>query len=383
MTATLPGSADVVVVGGGVMGTSTAFHLAEAGVDVLLLERGDLAGGSTSRAAGGVRANFSDELNIRLGQRSLEMFANFPQRPGQEIDLHISGYLFVLTTPEEEKLFRNSIALQNSLGVESRMVDVEEACRLSPLLNPEGVIAAAWSPHDGHCSPESVVLGYASGARRNGATVRTGIPVTNISSSGGEITAVETPEGTVRTSCVINCAGAWSPQIAEFVGVELPVVPYRRELLVTEPMPAPLPMAFTIEYGTSLYWHREGPGILTGFSDQSTAAGFDISKDPSFAEKLAQLAEVRAPGLLELGVQTGWAGLYEVTPDHNALLGEAHNISRFLYATGFSGHGFLQGPAIGEILRDLYFGNEPFVDVSPLDVERFARGELRPEMNIV
>jgi sarcosine oxidase, subunit beta len=383
VTATLPGSADVVVVGGGVMGTSTAFHLAEAGVDVLLLERGDLAGGSTSRAAGGVRANFSDELNIRLGQRSLEMFANFPQRPGQEIDLHISGYLFVLTTPEEEKLFRNSVALQNSLGVESRMVDVEEACRLSPLLNPEGVIAAAWSPHDGHCSPESVVLGYASGARRNGATVRTGIPVTNISSSGGEITAVETPEGTVRTSCVINCAGAWSPQIAEFVGVELPVVPYRRELLVTEPMPAPLPMAFTIEYGTSLYWHREGPGILTGFSDQSTPAGFDISKDPSFAEKLAQLAEVRAPGLLELGVQTGWAGLYEVTPDHNALLGEAQNISRFLYATGFSGHGFLQGPAIGEILRDLYFGNEPFVDVSPLDVERFARGELRPEMNIV
>lgn len=383
MTATLPGSADVVVVGGGVMGTSTAFHLAEAGVDVLLLERGDLAGGSTSRAAGGVRANFSDELNIRLGQRSLEMFANFPQRPGQEIDLHISGYLFVLTTPEEEKLFRNSVALQNSLGVESRMVDVEEACRLSPLLNPEGVIAAAWSPHDGHCSPESVVLGYASGARRHGATVRTGIPVTNIASSGGEITAVETPDGIVRTSCVINCAGAWSPQIADFVGVELPVVPYRRELLVTEPMPAPLPMAFTIEYGTSLYWHREGPGILTGFSDQNTPAGFDISKDPSFAEKLAQLAEVRAPGLLELGVQTGWAGLYEVTPDHNALLGESQNISRFLYATGFSGHGFLQGPAIGEILRDLYFGNEPFVDVSPLDVERFARGELRPEMNIV
>ncbi len=383
MTSPLPGTADVVVVGGGVMGTSTAFHLAEAGVSVLLLERGDLAGGSTSRAAGGVRANFSDELNIRLGQRSLEMFANFPQRPGQEIDLHISGYLFVLTTPHEETLFRNSVALQNSLGVESRMVDVEEACRLSPLLNPEGVIAAAWSPHDGHCAPESVVLGYASGARRHGATVRTGIEVTNIFSSGGEITAVQTTEGTVHTSCVINCAGAWSPQVAAFVGFELPVVPYRRELLVTEPMPEPLPMAFTIEYGTSLYWHREGPGILTGFSDQSTPAGFDISKDPSFAEKLAQLAEVRAPQLLELGVQTGWTGLYEVTPDHNALLGEAREISRFLYATGFSGHGFLQGPAIGEILRDLYLGNEPFVDVSPLDVERFARGELRPEMNIV
>ena len=383
MTAPLPESADVVVVGGGVMGASTAFHLAEAGVDVLLLERGDLAGGSTSRAAGGVRANFSDELNIRLGQRSLEKFAAFPERPGQNIDLHISGYLFVLTTPEEESLFRDSVALQNSLGVESRIVDVEEACRLSPLLNPEGVIAAAWSPHDGHCAPESVVLGYASGARRHGATVRTGVSVTNIHMSGAEITAVETSEGVVRTSCVINCAGAWSPQIAEYIGLDLPVVPYRRELLVTEPMADPVSMAFTIEYGTSLYWHREGPGILTGFSDRSTPAGFDISRDSSFAEKLAELAEVRAPALLDLGVQTGWAGLYEVTPDHNALLGEATNVSRFLYATGFSGHGFLQGPAIGEILRDLYLGREPFVDVSPLDVERFARGELRPEMNIV
>ena len=150
MTPRISERADVVVVGGGVMGASTAFHLAEAGVDVLLLERGDLAGGSTSKAAGGVRANFSDELNIALGKRSLELFGDFPKRPGQEIDLHRSGYLFVLTRPEDVELFEASVALQNALGVRSHMVDVAEACRLSPYLNPEGVLAAAWSPDDGH-----------------------------------------------------------------------------------------------------------------------------------------------------------------------------------------------------------------------------------------
>jgi len=374
---------DVVVVGGGVMGTSAAFHLAEAGVSVVLLERDELASGSTSRAAGGVRANFSDELNISLGKRSLELFAEFPRRPGQEIDLHRSGYLFILTRPEDVELFTASVALQNSLGVESRMVDVDEACRLSPLLNPEGVLAAAWSPNDGHCTPESVVQGYASGARRHGAVVRTGVEVTGIDSSGGHITAVHSTDGSIQTGCVIDCAGAWSPQIAAYVGVDLPVTPYKRELLVTEPMPEPIEMAFTIDYATSFYWHREGPGILTGFSRKDVDPGFDISRDADFPERLAELAAVRAPALLDLGVRSGWAGLYEVTPDHNALLGESTSVSRFLYATGFSGHGFLQGPAIGEILRDMYLGVAPFIDVSPLDVERFTTGELRPERNIV
>ena len=379
----LTGSADVVIVGGGVMGASAAFHLAEAGVGVVLLERDELASGSTSRAAGGVRANFSDELNISLGKRSLELFADFPQRPGQEIDLHRSGYLFILTRPDDVDLFTASVALQNSLGVESRMIDVEEACRLSPLLDPEGVLAAAWSPNDGHCTPESVVQGYASGARRHGAIVRTGVEVTGIDSSGGEITAVHSTDGSIQTGCVIDCAGAWSPQIAAYVGIDLPVTPYKRELLVTEPMPEPIEMAFTIDYATTFYWHREGPGILTGFSRKDVDPGFDISRDADFPERLAELAAVRAPALLDLGVRSGWAGLYEVTPDHNALLGESKDVSRFLYATGFSGHGFLQGPAIGEILRDMYLGITPFIDVSPLDVARFASGELRPERNIV
>lgn len=379
----LPISAEVVVIGGGVMGTSTAFHLAEAGVDVLLLERGSLGQGSTCRAAGGVRANFSDPLNIALGARSLECFGAFPQRPGQEIDLHRSGYLFVLTAPDQVQDFEQAVELQQSMGLRSEVIDVDRALELSPYLNPVGVLAAAWSPDDGHCSPESVVLGYATGARRHGASVRTGIEVTGIDLRGSEITAVRTEAGDVRTSVVINCAGVWSPQVAAMIGVELPVQPLRRQLVVTEPIPDARATAFTIDYGSTFYWHREGPGMLMGFSDQSVEPGFDLTADPEFTMKLAELAVLRAPALMEVGVQTGWTGLYEVTPDHNALLGESRAVSRLLYATGFSGHGFLQGPAVGEILRDLVLDREPFVDVSALSVDRFQRGELRPERNIV
>ena len=385
----LPEIVDVVVVGGGVMGTSTAFHLAESGVSVALFEANELASGSTSKAAGGVRANFSDELNIALGARSLDLFSRFLERPGYEIDLHRPGYLFALTKSEDVTRFEESTALQRSLGVESRMLSAQEASKISPLLSEEGVLACSFTPNDGHCTPESVVLGYAQAARKLGATVKTGVRVTGIDHSGGEINAVSTSAGRVETKAVINCAGAWSPEIAKMVGLDLPVTPYRRELAITEPLGesfADLPKEFpmTIDYSTSLYWHREGRGILMGFSDSTNPPGFELKRDPQFAEKLGFLAEKRAPRLLDLGIQSGWSGLYEVTPDHNAILGEYKSISRFFYATGFSGHGFLQGPAIGEILRDLYLEREPFIDIRALSAERFTRPDsLRPELNIV
>ena len=376
--------ADVVVIGGGVMGASAAFHLAEAGVDVVRVERDELASGSTVRAAGGVRANFSDALNITLGQRSLDAFERFGVRPGQNIDLHQPGYLFVLTRPEDVALFEASTVLQNAMGVPSRMLTPAEAQQLSPLLHVDDVIAAQYSPRDGHCAPESVVLGYAAGVRRLGGRVRTHTSVTGIDIEGGRITGVQTTGGRIATGVVIDCAGAWSPQVAAMVGLDLPVVPVRREIVVTEPMPAlPEALAFTIDYATSFYFHREGQGLLMGYSDPRAQPGFDTSRTEGFLEGLASLAVHRAPGVLDAGIRTGWAGLYEVTPDHNALLGEWPGVSRFLYATGFSGHGFLQGPAVGEVLRDLVLGQRTVVDVRPLRVERFAEGALRPERNIV
>src|SRR4051812_40921186 len=218
------------------MGTSILFHLAEAGVPALLLERGSLAGGSTSKAAGGVRAQFSDDLNIAIAQRSLELFGDFGRRPGADIDLHRVGYLFLLTTPEQVASFEAGIERQHAHGVPSRLLSPEEAAELSPLLRVDDVIAAAFSPDDGHCTPEAVVGGYAAGARALGARVALGCELQRIDVAGGEIRAVETSLGRVETPAVICAAGPWSAAVGELAGVELPVAPLRRQVLFTGPM---------------------------------------------------------------------------------------------------------------------------------------------------
>jgi sarcosine oxidase, subunit beta len=381
----LPSSAEVVVVGGGVIGTSIAFHLAEAGVDVCLLERDQLAEGSTSRAAGGFRAQFSDPLNIALGLRSIEAFTQFGERPGAEIDLQQVGYLFLLDRADDVAAFEASVALQNELGVPSRLVDLEEARALCPLVELDGVRAATYCPLDGHASPEAVVQGYAVGARSYGSTVVTGCAVTSVRHDRGAIRGVETALGSIETTTVVCAAGVWSPALASMVGLDLPVRPYLREVGFTGPvdgLPPRLPL--TVDFSTGLYFHREGPGLLFGMADREQPPGFvDTSTDTGWLEKVLEVAERRLPALLDMGIAGGWKGYYEVTPDHNALVGESDDVSRFLYATGFSGHGFLQGPAIGEIVRDLVLRGAPFVDVSPLSVERFADAVPRPEHAVI
>lgn len=366
------------------MGTSTAFHLAEAGVGVLLVEQAGLASGSTSKAAGGVRAQFSDPLNVAIALRSLEAFDRFAERPGGEIDLHRVGYLFLLDRADDVAAFERSVALQNELGVPSRLVMPEEAAALSPLAGLDGVLAAAFCPLDGHASPEAVVHGYAAGARRHGASVVTDCAVTGIAVGSGTVRAVATSRGRVETGAVVCCAGAWSRRIGALAGVELPVEPVARQITYTAPL-AGLPerIPLTIDFSTGFYFHREGPGLLFGMADRAQPPGFDAPTDPDWLSRVLEAAERRAPVLVDAGLAGGWTGYYEVSPDHNALVGEAASPARFLYATGFSGHGFLQGPAIGEVLRDLVLGREPFVDVAPLSAARFAGGATRPERNVV
>jgi len=208
--------------------------------------------------------------------------------------------------------------------------------------------------------------------------------VTGIEIDGGAIAAVRTTRGDVETGTVVCCAGPWSREVGRMAGVELPVEPVLREIHYTAPvtdLPEQIPM--TIDFSTGFYFHREGPGLLFGMADRRQAAGFDAPADPDWLLEVLAVAERRCPRLPDLGLAGGWKGFYEVSPDHNALVGEAGTPSRFLYATGFSGHGFLQGPAVGEILRDLVLDREPFVDVSPLSVERFAGGGSRPERNVI
>lgn len=387
----VPARADVVVIGGGVIGLSTAYHLARAGAgDVVLLEQDALGSGSTCKAAGGVRAQFSDEVNIRLAQRSLEVFGRFEELFGQPIDLHRVGYLFLLEDAGDVADFERAAARQNSLGVPTRMIDPEEARRLSPLISTQGLLAASWHAGDGHCSPESVVQGYARAARRAGARLVSGCAVTGaeVEEGGGggpgRIRAVLTGAGRIETEQVVCAAGPWSGQVAGWFGVDLPVEPLRRQIVCTGPVPGRgdgTPM--TIDFTSSFYFHDEGPGLLVGMSDREETAGFKLGRDDAWLPGLAAAIERRAPALADVELRSGWAGLYEMTPDHNGLVGMAHALPGFAYATGFSGHGFLMGPAVGEVVAALVLGEEPPVDVSDLGVGRFADGGVRPEKHIV
>ena len=381
----LPRTAEVVIIGGGVIGLSIAYELAAAGVtDVLLIERGSLGSGSTCKAAGGVRAQFSDAVNIALGARSLETFREFGRKFDQEIDLREVGYLFLLDNAADVATFTRGVALQNEMGVPSRMIEAAEARRLSPLISTDDIVAAAFSATDGHCTPEAVVAGYARASRGHGAQVVTHCEVLDIEVADGSVVAVRTAEGRVQTGVVICAAGAWSRSVGRWAGVDLPVEPLRRQILVTEPIPDLDPSTpMTIDYSTSFYFHPEGRGMLVGMSDPNEPFGFDTSRSADWLPGLAAAVQRRAPALADIGVATGWAGLYEMTPDHNGLIGEAQSVSRFLYATGFSGHGFLMGPAVGEVVRDLYLGREPFVDVAGMSADRFGQKRSRPELNIV
>jgi sarcosine oxidase subunit beta len=382
---TIPSRASVVVIGGGVIGLSTAYHLALAGVeDVVLIERDSLGEGSTSKAAGGVRALFSDEINIQLGLRSLEAFERFGTTMDQEIDLQQVGYLFLLDNEQHEQAFAEAVDLQNNLGVHSRMIGAEEAKNLSPLVDVSGIRSAVWSPRDGHCTPESVVLGYAKAARRAGARIVTKCEVTDIIAPDGHITGVVTTAGTIATSTVVCAAGAWSQQIGQMVGTDLHVRPLRRQIAITEPVSGLDPHTpFTIDFSSSFYFHAEGRGLLLGMSEERDSWGFDLSRTGEWLGTLAEAIERRLPQLGDVGLQSGWAGLYEMTPDHNAVIGELDDVSQFFYATGFSGHGFLMGPAVGEVMRDLYLRVPPAIDVSTLTVDRFSGLDTRPELNIV
>ncbi len=362
-------NADAVVIGGGALGASAAFHLRQLGVeDVVLVERDTLASGSTSKSAGGIRTQFADELNIRIALRSLEEFERFEELTGVDIAFRQDGYLFLIDAADDLATFRDALALQASLGVPSRELSPAEAGELVPQLELDGVLAATFCGRDGYATPESVVQGYASAS---GATVLQSCEATGIDVRDGRIHAVETTKGRIATDTVVCCAGVWSREVAALAGLELPVSGEARHMWFTPEdggLPEHLPL--TIDFSSSFYFHREGQGLAFGGRE-------------SKLEDVAEAAARRLPVLAELPVQSSWWGWYDVSPDWNALVGEAEGVARFLYATGFSGHGFQQAPAVGEHLAELVAGKPPTLDLSAFAVERFAAGAERPETFVV
>jgi sarcosine oxidase, subunit beta len=365
-------SAEVVIIGGGAMGASAAYHLTELGItDVVLVERETLGSGSTSKAAGGIRTQFADELNIRIALRSLAEFESFEERVGADIDFRQNGYLFLLDSPEDVRLFRAALALQGSLGVISTELTLDEVLTLVPPIETEGLLAATYCPRDGIATPETVVHGYVQTASKRGVRIKQRCDVERISRLGNKIHSVETSEGRIRTDTVVCAAGVWSKELAALAGIELPVTGEARWMHYSPDgggLPDTLPL--TIDFTTGFYFHREGPGLAFG------------GREPTI-EGVATHATRRLPLLAELPIQSSWWGYYEMSPDHNAIVGETSKPTRFLYATGFSGHGFQQSPAVGEHLAELVAGQTPTLDLSAFSLERFARGELREEPFVI
>lgn len=378
-----PATAEVVIIGGGVIGTSIAFHLAEAGVeDVVLVERDTLGSGSSAKPLGGVRATFSDPGNIELGLRSLQAYEDFDRRFGTSIGLRQVGYLFLCRTDAELVAVEESVRLQNRLGCRSRMVTPSEAAQINPLLRPDVLLGASYSPRDGYAEPARVVAGYARAATALGVRVCERTEVLELTSDDS-VVRLQTQQGPCTTRTVIIAAGAWSARLGAMLGVHLPVEPVRRQIGLTPQLSRPHPtVPFTLDLSTTLYFHNNRHGLLLGISDPDEPPGYSRDVDHGWIAAFDAAAAVVAPSLVGQPLVGGWAGLYENTPDHNALIGRAA-VPGVLYATGFSGHGFLQAPAVGEIVRDLYLDRETIIDVRPFSADRFDHGALLREVHII
>jgi sarcosine oxidase subunit beta len=384
----LPRHASVVIVGGGVMGVSAAYHLAWRGqTDVLALERSDLLGqGATGKCAGGIRHQFGTEINIRLSIESIRMLERFESEPGQAIGLNQCGYLFLLTRSADVAAFERNVTLQRQLGVMTEWLTPEDVRRRLPLLRTDDVLGGTFYGRDGLCDPSGVVLGYATGARRLGATLLTGIEVTGVRVQGERVVAVETTDGEVQCDSFINAAGPFAADVGQMVGVELPITPLRRQMLVTTPLPqVPADFPFVIDFASGLYFHREGPAILTGMANPDEPPGIDERVDLEWEAYQLGMAVRRMPLLEQAGMAHHWAGLYEMTPDAHPLVGRLEPLSNAYVVAGFSGHGFMHGPIAGKLLAEILLDGQPrtIPDISALSPSRFGTAPAVREYNVI
>jgi sarcosine oxidase subunit beta len=381
----LPAGVDVLVVGAGAIGCSVAFNLAARGEkSVLVVDRGAIGEGSTGRCAGGVRQQFSTEVNVRIGMLSRGILEDFEARVGGTADFKQIGYLFVASDEAAMADLRANLEVQYRVGLEdAREVEVGEIARLVPGLDVDDLLGGAFCPTDGIAGPSEVTQGYARGARERGVRILEGLEVTGLQRAP-EGWRVQTSRGEIRAGAVVCAAGAWSRRLGEMAGTEVPVAPYRRHIFVTKPFDAitrTTPM--TVDYRTSFYFHPEGDGVLLGMSDPAEPESFRTDVDWDFLDHLVEHAVARFPALERAEIMTGWAGLYEVTPDHQAIIGEAPDAPGLWLCTGFSGHGFMQAPAAGELLADLMVGRAPAFDISSLRPSRFAEGDYLEERAVI
>jgi sarcosine oxidase subunit beta len=384
-------TAEVVIIGGGIVGASIAWHLSEAGCrNVLIVERESHQGkGSTGKSMGGVRAQFATAPNIQMSLYSIPFYAAFEERLGHPSGYRGQGYLFVATKPSHLAYLQTNQALQKKLGLkQARMVTREEIVAVVPQLRADDILGGSFCPTDGFVDPYSVMVGFTTKACEQGATLWRSTEVTAIQRNCSGITGVETTRGPVSTRVVVNAAGPWAASAAALVGVELPVEPMRRMLIPTEPFDGvshEVPMV--IDMSNGFHFRPESLGFLLAWNDPEEKLGFNTNFEPSFIEKVLTRAADRVPCFENLAVnpKRAWAGLYEMSPDHHAIIGPVPEVSGFFCANGFSGHGVMHSPATGRIIADLILHGETDVvdNVDVLSPARFARGELLHETAIL
>jgi sarcosine oxidase subunit beta len=379
------------------MGASVAYHLARRGVtDVVLIEREPQLGAqSTGRNAGGFRHQFSHPANIALSKESIALFAEFEASVGYPIDFWRDGYLFLLSSESSVNAFRANVDLQRAHGVQVDWLAADDASRLCAGLSVDGVLAATYCADDGIADPNGVTQGFARAAQARGVEIRRGEEVTGIGIENRRVARVDTANGTISTGAVVNAAGAWAEGIGRMAGVHVPVSPERRHIFIAQPPgggswdePArrgqvPQSRLMVIDFESTFYFHREGAGLLFGMGDPEEQPGFDTTVRWDFLPKVIEVAVKRLPALADAAVSHAWAGLYEMTPDHNPIIGPAPDVGGFYTIAGFSGHGFQHSPAAGRILADLITGRPPGLDLSPFAHGRFTRVGAHGELNVV
>lgn len=365
------------------MGCSLAYHLARAGRQVIVIDRGKIGQGATAACAGGIRAQFSTEVNIRIGMEAKRVLANFVEETGQTADFREVGYLFLLTTDDERQRFAENVRLQRRLGMEDVVeLSPAEARAMVPGLRTDDLIGATFCPSDGLAGPNEVTYGYANAARRLGAVILEDTPLDGFLTEGGQVRGIRTSAREIVCADTVICAGPWSAPVGALLGRPIPIEPSRRQVFVTEPFDGidrRSPM--TIDFHTSFYFHPEGEGVLFGMGDPAVAPGDNTAVDWSFLDRITAVAERRWPPLLDARVKSAWAGLYENTPDFQPLIGPLQ--AGLWIAAGFSGHGFMMAPVIGRWLSSWMTDGVPTADLAAFAPDRFGVGSLQPERNVV
>jgi len=377
--------ADALIIGGGVIGASIAYHLALRGLKPVVFDKDLLGSGNTGRSAGGIRAQFTTEINIKLSLYSIAFYERFRETLGQDAEFHQVGYLFLGTSAAHLAHFRERVAFQKKFGVEVSLLTPEEVASGWPFLKTDDVTGATYSAKDGFAGPYEVTIAFANAARQRGATFHEQAEVTEILAEHGKVRGIKTSLGEFSSDVVVAACGPAVPAMVKPLGIEVPVVPYRRHLYMTETFPEiPDPIPFIIDSGTGLYFRKETGGIMLGMVDKSDPPTFSMNVDDGYLEKLVEAALMRVPLLEKANILNGWAGLYDTTPDHHAIVGAVDEMKGLYLAVGFSGHGFMHSPAIGASLSEVILdGAARSVNLDALSLNRFAAGAMVEETNVI